>query len=254
MSPLGRIVSSAATYSSPHATRTPARPLRCGGRRLGRHHAVRRLRDNLPPPVLGGLPFGVRHRRAGSVAPGGTGVRVRARDADGRPPKLAADALRPRSETLRLHPPAPNVVREAVEADVVAGRGRAAGGPVWISPRVIHRHRKLWADSTAFRPERFEGRPAPWTSGAFVPFGGGPRTCIGASFALAEAQIVLARLLDRFSFDAQGQTPVMPLALLTLGASREPMFRLHASAREAVSRAWRAPPAARPDIMGRLGG
>ena len=57
----------------------------------------------------------------------------------------------------------------------------------------------------------------------------GPAIQAGASFALAEAQIVLAKLLERYSFDVQGQAPVLPLALLTLGASREPTFRLHAS-------------------------
>ena len=79
----------------------------------------------------------------------------------------------------------------------------------------MHRHRKLWEEPTAFRPDRFEGRPTPWPSGGFMPFGGGPRTCIGASFALAEAQTILAKLLDRFSFDVQGQAPVLGSAHTT---------------------------------------
>ena len=130
-------------------------------------------------------------------------------------------------ETLRLYPPAPNIVREAIEQDTAAGERIRPGDQVWISPWVMHRHSKLWSNPTAFIPDRFEGQAAPWTSGAFMPFGGGPRTCIGASFAMAEAQIVLATLLHSFSFDVAGQAPVLPVALLTMSASREPIFNLH---------------------------
>ena len=133
-------------------------------------------------------------------------------------------------ETLRLYPPAPNIVREAMEPDTAAGEPIRPGDQVWISPWVMHRHRRLWADPTAFTPGRFEGQVAPWTAGAFMPFGGGARTCIGASFAMAEAQVVLAALLHAFSFDVAGQAPVLPVALLTMSASREPPFNIRQAA------------------------
>ena len=133
-------------------------------------------------------------------------------------------------ETLRLYPPAPNIVREAMEPDTAAGEPIRPGDQVWISPWVMHRHRRLWADPTAFTPGRFEGQVAPWTAGAFMPFGGGARTCIGASFAMAEAQVVLATLLHAFSFDVAGQAPVLPVALLTMSASREPPFNIRQAA------------------------
>ena len=129
-------------------------------------------------------------------------------------------------ETLRLYPPAPNIVREAVEPDEVAGEPIRPGDQVWVSPWVMHRHRKLWQKPLIFKPSRFAGQAAPWTGGPFMPFGGGPRTCIGASFAIAEAQIVMATLLHCFRFDVAGQVPVLPRALLTIFPSREPAFNL----------------------------
>ncbi len=129
-------------------------------------------------------------------------------------------------ETLRLYPPAPNIVREAVEADELAGEPVRPGDQIWISPWVMHRHRRLWSQPTQFIPERFEGQPSPWTGGAFMPFGGGPRICIGASFAMAEAQIVLATLIHRYGFSLADDRPVLPVAIMTMGASRRPMFQL----------------------------
>jgi cytochrome P450 len=103
-------------------------------------------------------------------------------------------------EALRLYPPVPHIAREAVADDVIAGEPVRPGTQVWISPWVIHRHRKFWEHPTAFMPSRFEGKPSPWTGGGtFLPFGAGPHICIGATFALAEAQIMLAALLSRFA-------------------------------------------------------
>lgn len=129
-------------------------------------------------------------------------------------------------ETLRLYPTAPLIVRQARESDTVAGREIAAGCVVTISPWLIHRHRKLWEAPTAFRPERFLDQTHPWGLEAFLPFGAGPRVCIGAGFALAEAQIVLASLVARFRISMASERPVLPRASITLGPDHEPMFRL----------------------------
>jgi cytochrome P450 len=102
-------------------------------------------------------------------------------------------------EALRLYPPVAYIAREAIEDDVVAGESVRPGTQIWISPWVMHRHRMFWDNPTAFMPDRFAGKPSPWTSiGAFLPFGAGPRICIGAAFAMAGAQIILATLLLRF--------------------------------------------------------
>ena len=130
-------------------------------------------------------------------------------------------------EALRLYPPAPIIVREPVEDDEIMGEQVARGVQVYVVPWVLHRHRKHWQQPTAFMPDRFAGQPSPWTSGgAYLPFGAGPRICIGAVFALAEAQIMLATVLQRYSFAVESQRPVMPVGRLTIQPSYHPMFRL----------------------------
>jgi cytochrome P450 len=130
-------------------------------------------------------------------------------------------------EALRLYPPVAYIAREAIADDVVAGEPVRRGTQVWISPWVIHRHRKFWDHPTAFMPSRFAGKPSPWTSGgAFLPFGAGPRICIGATFAMAEAQIMLATLLSRFKMALDDPRPVLPVARVTMAPSHEPQFRL----------------------------
>jgi cytochrome P450 len=130
-------------------------------------------------------------------------------------------------EALRLYPPAPHITRDAVAADTVMGEEVRPGTQVWISPWVIHRHRKFWEHPTAFIPDRFTGKPSPWTgTGTFLPFGAGPRICIGAAFAMAEAQIMLATLLARFKVSLDSARPVLPMGGITTAPSYEPQFRL----------------------------
>lgn len=129
-------------------------------------------------------------------------------------------------ETLRLYPTAPLIARQALEPDTVLGCDVVPGCMVTISPWVMHRHRKLWDAPTAFRPERFIDHANPWNIDAFLPFGAGPRVCIGAGFALAEAQIVLASLLARFTVAMANDRPVIPRASITLGPDHEPDFVL----------------------------
>ena len=130
-------------------------------------------------------------------------------------------------ETMRLYPPVPHLIRRPVEKDEIGGEPVAPGTQVWVSPWVMHRHRAHWPNPTAFMPERFAGLPSPWTSnGAYLPFGAGPRICIGATFAMAEAQIVMATVLTRFRLSLDDDRPVMPVGRLTIEPSRAPMFRL----------------------------
>jgi cytochrome P450 len=130
-------------------------------------------------------------------------------------------------EVLRLYPPVPHLVREPVADDTILGEPVRAGIQVWISPWVLHRHRTHWAHPTAFMPDRFAGKSSPWTSiGAYVPFGAGPRICLGAVFAMAEAQIIMATLLTRFRIGLDEAAPVMPIGRLTIEPSRCPKFRV----------------------------
>jgi cytochrome P450 len=130
-------------------------------------------------------------------------------------------------EALRLYPPAAYISREASADDVVAGEPVRVGTQAWISPWVLHRHRKFWDNPTAFTPDRFTGKLSPWTGGGpFLPFGAGPRICIGATFAMTEAHIMLATLLSRFRVTLDAARPVMPVARITTAPSYEPWFRL----------------------------
>ena len=130
-------------------------------------------------------------------------------------------------EALRLYPPAPILVREPVDDDVIMGEPIRRGIPLYVAPWVLHRHRKHWQHPTAFIPDRFAGASAPWTSGgAYLPFGAGPRICIGAVFALAEAQIMLATILTRHTLAVEGTRPVLPVGRLTILPDYTPMFRL----------------------------
>jgi cytochrome P450 len=124
---------------------------------------------------------------------------------EGRPPAYADLPNLPYTrqvieESMRLYPPAPAVTgRRAVAADEICGVKVAPGTRVMISTWVLHRHRSLWDqperfDPDRFSPERSEGRPR----FAYMPFGGGPRICIGAQLAMTEATLILATLAQRF--------------------------------------------------------
>ena len=130
-------------------------------------------------------------------------------------------------EALRLYPPVPIIVREPIEDDVIMAEPIRRGIQVYVVPWVLHRHRKHWQHPTAFMPDRFAGLSSPWTSGgAYLPFGAGPRICLGAAFALAEAQIILATVLHRYTIAVEDEGPVLPVGRLTILPSYNPMFRV----------------------------
>jgi cytochrome P450 len=129
-------------------------------------------------------------------------------------------------ETLRLYPPAFLIVRQALGADRVAGIAITPGTVVSIAPWVLHRHRRLWTDPETFDPARFLPGAPPPERGAYMPFGAGPRICIGAQFALTEAVLVLARLLRAFRIELIGGADVRPRGLVTTQPDRPVRFLL----------------------------
>lgn len=118
-------------------------------------------------------------------------------------------------ETLRLYPPAAFLSRTARAPDRLCGREVRPGDTIILPIYALHRHHLLWRDPDRFDPARFAdaGRIDRF---AYLPFGGGPRICIGASFALQEAVIVLASLLARFRFTALAGREPKPVLILTL--------------------------------------
>ena len=129
-------------------------------------------------------------------------------------------------ETLRLYPPAFLIVREALGADVIAGRPIAAGTVVSVSPWVLGRHRGMWEDPDRFDPSRFLPGAVPPGRYAYMPFGAGPRICVGAQFALTEAVIVLARLMRTFRLEFFGRGTVLPRGFVTTQPDRPVRFIL----------------------------
>ena len=133
----------------------------------------------------------------------------------------ALDAL-PRTrasleEALRLYPPAPSLSRAAIAADTLAGRPIAAGTTVVISPYVVQRHRKLWSDADLYDPSRFmPGRREAIDRFAFLPFGAGPRVCIGMGFAMQEAMVLFATILRHFRLEPAPGHVVTPIQRITL--------------------------------------
>jgi cytochrome P450 len=118
-------------------------------------------------------------------------------------------------EALRLYPPAAFLSRTARGADELCGREIRRGDTVILPIYALHRHKKLWADPDAFDPARFAAaRAVPRFQ--YLPFGDGPRICIGASFALQEAVIILATLLARYRFAAVPGLQPDPVMILTL--------------------------------------
>jgi cytochrome P450 len=113
-------------------------------------------------------------------------------------PKLEYTA-RVVNESLRLHPPAWSLGRESTEPFDLAGHHFEKGTWMWMMPYLIHRDPRWFVDPLVFRPERWEdGLAKKLPKLAYLPFGAGPRVCIGNQFALMETALVLATIAQRF--------------------------------------------------------
>lgn len=120
-------------------------------------------------------------------------------------------------EAMRLYPPAPVMARMARDDVELGGQVFKAGAMLVIPVYVIHRHRGLWSDPDRFDPARFEEkRESSYARTQFMPFGFGPRTCIGMSFAMIEAVVMLARIVRDVRFDWDRRHLPEPLSRVTL--------------------------------------
>jgi cytochrome P450 len=123
-------------------------------------------------------------------------------------------------ESMRLYPAVHTLAfREAQQDDIVCGMRIPKGSIVTIIPWIIHRHRAHWVNPDRFDPERFSPEASAGRDRlAYLPFGYGPRICIGASFAMAEAVLILATLAQRFRPRIVPGCRVEPQAVFTLRA------------------------------------
>ena len=153
------------------------------------------------------------------------------RSLDG-PPEGALDRL-PETravieEAMRLYPPAASLSREAIGPDDLCGRRIRKGALIIVSPYVLHRHRMLWDDPDSFDPSRFlPGRREKIDRFAYLPFGVGPRVCIGASFSLQEAVLILATVMRRFELKPVPGFEVAAVQKITLRPRDGMLLALH---------------------------
>ena len=120
-------------------------------------------------------------------------------------------------EAMRLFPPAPALSRIAKTAVTLGDVDIQAGARVHIPIYALHRNTRLWANPNAFDPDRFAPELAKtYSRYAFLPFGGGLRICIGASFAMIEATAILATLIRAFRFQPVPGHKPQPVARVTL--------------------------------------
>lgn len=153
----------------------------------------------------------------------------------GRPPTVAdLPALRYTemvvTESMRLYPPAYGIARQAVRPTEVAGRPMRVGAFVIMPTWVVHRDVRWFEKPEEFRPERWEGdgvRRLPRF--AYFPFGGGPRQCIGNTFAMMEAVLILAAIGQRFRLELVPGQSVTPMPYITLRP--DPGIRIHLESR-----------------------
>lgn len=119
-------------------------------------------------------------------------------------------------ETARLYPPITFIPRVATRATELGGWPVRRGAMIMVSPWTIHRHRDLWARPDEFDPSRFmPGAETSIVPGSYIPFGHGPRLCVGSAFATVESTLILARLVRRYRFERIGDSDIRPVARLT---------------------------------------
>jgi cytochrome P450 len=120
-------------------------------------------------------------------------------------------------ESIRLYPPVPMMSRQAIADTTLDGHAIRAGTSILIPIYAVHRHAKRWERPDEFDPARFApGNEAAIPRYQYMPFGAGPRVCIGLSFAMMEAAAILATFVQRARFEAVAGHEPTPVASVTL--------------------------------------
>lgn len=119
-------------------------------------------------------------------------------------------------EAMRLYPPVGLLARNVIQKDELCGRQMRINDIVFLPIWALHRHEMLWDRPAEFDPTRFD--PIKGESRdkyQYLPFGAGPRVCVGANFAMMQAQIILATLIQKFRFlpNLPGPRPVMMMTV-----------------------------------------
>lgn len=138
--------------------------------------------------------------------------------------KLTRDVFR---ETLRLYPPVSFVPRDVTVPETIRGKNLKKGSAIFISLWLMQRHREIWKNPDTFDPDRFSREDEKDAiRSAYMPFSQGPRVCLGASFALQEAAIILSMIVHHYEIaPVEGHVP-KPVARLTLRSENGIRLRL----------------------------
>jgi cytochrome P450 len=133
------------------------------------------------------------------------------------------------SEAMRLYPPAPIITRTALKDFRLGEFLIPAGAVMYVPIYAVHRHASIWQDAEIFDPQRFSPEEAKERHRfAYMPFGAGPRVCIGSGFALMEAVAVLAVILKKVSLTSVAEQPPEPLIKVTLRPKKSLWMKLRA--------------------------
>ena len=130
-------------------------------------------------------------------------------------------------EALRLYPPAPGLAREPIEDVTIGGYNVPKGSLISANTYAIQRDSRFFADPERYDPDRFApGWEERIPRYAYLPFGAGPRVCIGSGFAIMEARLILATIAQRYKLLLEPDETIMPIQLVTLRPNRPVRMRL----------------------------
>ena len=159
---------------------------------------------------------------------------------EGRAPSIADLPNLPRTEmivreALRLYPPAPGVAREPIEDVTIGGYAVPKGSLITVNTFAMQHDRRFFPHPDRFDPDRFApGWEQRMPRYAYLPFGGGPRVCIGNAFAMMEARLILAAIAQRWRFVLEPGQVVRPMQLVTVRPRHGIRMRLEARDRAKV--------------------
>lgn len=129
-------------------------------------------------------------------------------------------------ETLRLYPPVGFFARENTDTTIMRDKSIDKGSSVVVAPWLIHRHTKYWVNPNDFNPDRFDDSKA-IEKDTYLPFGMGPRICIGASFAMQEAVLILATVIRHFTLELEDGFVPDVVGRLTVRSANGMKIKLH---------------------------
>ena len=128
-------------------------------------------------------------------------------------------------ETMRMYPPGWLIPRSTLADDTIGGRPVKAGTTVLISPYVVHRHPDFWEDAERFDPDRFAPERT-ITRHAYIPFGEGPRLCIGNNVAMMEMQLMVAMIVQKYHLSLQPGIEIKPTPMPVLRPNNDLLMHL----------------------------